>query len=270
MTKSIKFFSLFILLIGSAILVKAQRPTAMEIADKHLVEAFDKMDYWWKYCYNDKKDKKVDSLRNSGGHIYDYIENLISRFPESLTAEFPNAKAKGLYYVTSEDRKLRIFSWPAKIEGHNEPKFEFRDVAGFIAEGGRKYHDISNGTEGGYCSAITTIRTRKDTVIYLANYYTIRNGMKEEKLKAYSLIDNTIKEISAFHEGTKNPKQLWCQYNVSPENVRTTAPVIHFNPEKTKIYMPVTETHGSQTVLTSKYMVFVFNGFSYVYDKDAK
>lgn len=244
---------------------------AMQAADAHLVESFDRMDYWWKYCFADKKDKKVDSLRNSGGHIYDYIENLITKYPESLTSEFPGAKSKGLYYVNSDDGRLRIFSWPAKIEGHAEPKFEFRDVVGFKTDGGgRKYHDISNGTEGGYCSKITTVKCHKDTVIYFANYYTIRNGIKQETLKAYSIIDNDIKEISCFYEGAHNPKQLWCQYNVSPDNIRVTTPVIHFNPEKTKIYLPITNQKGSETVLTSMYKVFVFNGFSFIYDKNAK
>lgn len=241
-----------------------------EDADTRLAAYFDKMDYWWQYCYKDRTDKKVDSLRNSGGRIYDYVENIILKSPTALTTELPLAKEKGLHYVTADNGLFRIYSWQAKMEGHETPRLEFRDIAGYTTPSGRKYRDISNGSEGGFCTNITTIRTLDSNTVYVANYYSIENGEKLETLKAYSVIDNYLKEISVFQNGEKIPKQLWCQYTVPLNNAMESLPAIHFNEEKTKLYVPIVETQGESQVLTGKFMVYIFNGYLFVYVKDAQ
>jgi hypothetical protein len=248
----------------------SSKAQTQEWADSHIAGLFERMDYWCQYCYNDKKDRKVDSLRNAGGKIYDFIENIIVMYPYSLAAELPQAKEKGLHYVTSDDGELRIYSWEAKMEGHvGTPRYEFRDVAGFKTDMGRKYHDISNGTEGAYCTNITTLHTKKGITLYLANYYTYQNGIKTEKIRAYAILDNKISEMASFMKETKNPKQLWCDYTVSLDQLRNEKSEIHFSKDKTRLYVPVTEKNGNQYDLTGKYSVFVFNGFMFVYEKNA-
>jgi len=242
----------------------------LEWSDNRIAKLFDRMDYWGDFCYKDPHNKKVDSLRVSGGRIYDFVEDLIVMYPYALDGDFPKAKEKGLHYVTSDDGQLRIYSWLAKMEGHEGvPHAEYRDVAGFKTSAGRKYHDISNGTEGAYCTNITMVQTKKNIPIYLVNYYTVHDGIKMEKIKAYALKDGGIREISSFIDGTKNPKQLWCDYALERGHSETDAPEIHLSPDKQKLYVPVTERVGGRYVLTDKYEVFLFNGFMYINEKPA-
>jgi hypothetical protein len=262
---------IIIFLFAAFIAPVCARSQSFDWADTHLVSLFNRMDYWSKYCFNDPTDKKVDSLRNASGKIYDFIENIIVRFPASLTVELPKAKEKGLRYVSSEDNKVRIYSWQAKMEGHGtSPKFEYRDVAAYVYSSGRKYRDISNGTEGGFCTNITTIRNRDSNTIYIASYYSMSGSDKTEKLKAYQIENNFLKEISVFQVGEKVPKHLWCEYTLPSKETKYLLPAIHFNAAKTKLYVPATEMKGDRSVLTDKYLVYVFNGFMFVFDKDSE
>jgi hypothetical protein len=156
------------------------------------------------------------------------------------------------------------------MEGHETPRTEFRDIAGYTIATGRKYRDISNGSEGGFCTNITTIHTVDSGIVYVANYYSIENGEKLETLKAYSVINNYLKEISVFQNGEKIPKQLWCQYTAPLNSTIESLPAIHFNEEKTKLYVPIVEQNENQYVLSGKFMVYIFNGYLFVFVKDAE
>ena len=259
--------TLAFLVFSFSLLSSAQQ---LDWADAHLAGLFDRMNYWSNYCYNDPTDKKVDSLRNASGRIYDFIENIIVRFPSSMTAEFPKAKQKGLRYVSSEDNNMRVYSWQAKMEGHGpSPKSEYRDVAAYVYYGIRKYHDISNGTEGGLCTNITTIKNSDHNLIYIANFYSLKSGEKTEKLKAYQITEQALKEISVFQEGDRLPKHLWCEYTMPPVSSKYLLPGIHFNSSRSKLFVPATELQGDKSILTDRYLTYVFNGYVYVLDKDA-
>jgi len=234
-------------------------------ADNRLALLFDRMDYWCDYCYKDRTDRKLDSLRNASGRIYDFIESIIIHSPDALVAELPKAKAKGLNYATSADNKLRIYSWKAKKEGHGAQKYEYRDIGGFVTDKGRKYRDISNGTEGGICTGITTIKALDSSSMYMASYYALENGDKIEMMKVYAIEYNFLKEISVFKANDKRPKHLWCAYNIAANTNANLQPAIHFSDDKKKIFVPVTEkNNANKLVLTSKYLTYEFNGFEFI------
>ena len=242
----------------------------MDAADERIAFYFDRMDYWWNYCTNCNGvnlGKKLDSFRNASGRIYDYVENIIVQNPQAMVAEFPRSKEKGMHYVNSEDNKLRIFSWQARTEHWGRKDIAHRVVAGFVTDRGTKYRDIANGTEGGICTGIVTIRTKDSLTVYLATYYTFDSADKSETVKAYSIMGDVLKEVSIFKDGDKSPKHLWCRYGFPLGYARDTALATHFSEDYRKIFLPVVESIGHQSVLTGMFAVYVFNGYAFIRDR---
>ncbi len=118
MHHTLKTILLFTLIVTTQHVAQAQSMTDI---DKRMSARLDKITYWAEYNSNDEKISASDSLGDVNDRLTDYLKKVSVKYPQTITAPYPRAIKSGLTVITSDDNKLRCYSWDTRMGGtmHN-------------------------------------------------------------------------------------------------------------------------------------------------------
>lgn len=251
---------------------KAQTPYDVEQQIKSYMERIE----YWKFKYEPEDTSfgyevdRYDSLSYINDEFYNYMVEVCSSMPQLMSY---NMNIKDIKIATSHDKKLRTYSWE-QYERDNKSRYE--SVIQFITEHGS--HSKSNGQVGGkkisrFYEDIYTIKTKDEKTIYLLKCKNkLPNDLMRKAIVSYVLtkeIKDPIIMADAFQKDKTTLSFIDYYYdylsNYSFEDTKEEFD-IHLSKNNKKLYIPLVD--GEQ--MTGDWLVYVFNGYKFVYDKKAK
>ena len=124
--------------------------------------------------------------------------------------------------------------------------------------------EVSSGL---FYSDVYTIKTKTDKAMYMAlGAQKIAAGLFIKDLQAFTINNNTLNDSIKIFKTTKELLNN-IGYSFEATLVGDNDPSIKVSDDKQKIYIPVVTDEGR---VTSKHLVYVFDGNNYVFDKNAK
>jgi hypothetical protein len=248
----------------------ASAQTISEI-DAKLAHLLVKVDEWAEHDYNDTKISKEDSLNKANELLDHYLQKIGKKIPATIEADFPKAIKRGLTIVSSDDHKLRLYSWDTRMGG---TMILYSNMAQYADGKGTRVQDMKDtAIEGDYgCDyrGIATIHTKDNKTVYLVyEFAKVSTKDRYEAIEAFTIEGSSLKRIKIFKTKTKSLSTIGYGYDMfisADENDLTDIPEIHLSDDKKKLYIPVVQ--GDK--VTKHYIVYVFDGTDFVFDKNAK
>jgi len=267
--KYLFFFLIFVLL--SVSIGNAQ--SLIEI-DNKLVAYLNKITYWDEYDYKDNTVSKEDSLDKTNADLSNYLKKICSQNPATIRATFSNAQKMRLTIVSSNDNKLRLYSWDSRMGGTMR---YYEDLAQYQSNNGLMVCDMKDttmeGDYGGDYRSVVTIHTKEGKTVYMVQDYSIVSTKdRAESITAYTIEGESLKKISIFRTKNQSLNTIGYGYDVftsSDKFPKSDIPTIHFSKDKQKLYIPIVSGPYNEDV-TNKNLVYVFDGNNYVFDKNTK
>ena len=265
MHHTLKTTLLLILLIATQHAARAQSMTDI---DKHLAALLDKITYWAEYNGNDEKISASDSLGDVNDKLTAYLKKVSVKYPQTITAPYTKAIKSGLTVITSDDNKLRCYSWDTRMGG------TMRNYSDYIQyQGTNGMHlkcmdcDTVNIDYGGDYRGITTLHTQAGKTIYCLYTYSIGSTKdRGESIDAYEIAGNELKPANIFKTKTKKLSSIGYGYDMfASSDGDKDIPSIHFGKDNKRLYIPIVDGE----IVTAKYLVYVWDGNQWVFDKDA-
>lgn len=109
----------------------------MSMVEHTLSKKFQRIAYWRDYPKDDTTVAFDDSLGMANLDFQNSLLKIASTYPASLKYDFTLLQDSGLIIATSDDHRLRIYSWDSELGGtaHNFMSvFQFRGARGVQAE----------------------------------------------------------------------------------------------------------------------------------------
>jgi hypothetical protein len=235
--------------------------------DTKLAALLDKIAYW----DNDTTGKRDDSLEKANDRISAYIQKVGSKNSSTLSAAFPKAARGPLSVISSDDNKIRLYSWDTRMGGSMRLYY---DLIQYMTDNGVKVKDMRDpkAEEDYGCdyNGIFTIHTAGNKTIYLVCGYAIESTKdRHEAVEAYTIDGSVFKKFDLFKTKTKSLNTIgygYDQFASMGDDHQKDLPTIHLSKDFKNLYIPI--VNGE--ILTDKYLVYVFDGNNYVFDKNAK
>lgn len=168
--------------------------------------------------------------------------------------------------VASDDGNFRIYWWDTKLGG---TMVKYKAFAKYNTGSGVKMKMLSGEDEKDYGCAYKTIYTIKradNKMVYLV-LTTAATGVDDipEDINAYTIENGVLQDtIKIFKTAKKSYNSIGIDYDwQSADNEET----IHLTADKKKLYIPVIE---NDLKYTGKFLVYIFDGYHFVFDKNAK
>ncbi len=250
---------------------QAEAQSVKEI-DARLADYLDKITY---YVGNPgiEPGKKLDTLVNINKRMDAYLKQVCVAVPTTISANFPKAKEKGLNYVTSDDKKFRLYSWDSKSSGgtmqilydvaqyktgDNVKVVSIEDIDGYGGDPGIKY------------ASVKTLKNKDNTSIYLVmDAPRGTDGSVTGGVIAYTIAHDSLKTIPLFETKTKTYDYIsFTCSNRSFFDMEQSGykPGIVFDKKKQTLKVPIVlgET------CTRDYLTYKYDGNRFVFDKNVK
>ncbi len=231
-----------------------------------------KIAYWDVHRYDSTVVDGEDSLDKVNNDLANYLVKTFTNNKSTLTADFQ--KTVNTISIISDDYKLRLFSWDTRMGGTMRL---YSDMAQYQTYNGSKVVDMKDtSVEGDYGSdyrSITIIHTKSGKTVYLVKDYSIVSTKdRAESITAYVIENDLLKKFGLFHTKTKVLNSIGYGYDAFASAYKLKdkdIPTIHLNKDKQKLYIPIVGGPTGEDV-TEKFLVYVFDGNNYVFDKNAK
>ena len=216
-------------------------------------------------------DGKFDSLDVYDKRLLDYLTIELVKLPATLTYDFSKLKNTGIGILTSDDNIFRIYYWDIGGGAGSHSCDVLVQYNNMKSVNVKVLSDVSKMDEFTVSSGLSygdliTQQTKIGKTIYLATgFQKIAAGLYGYSIQAFAINDSLDTSIKIF----KTPKKLLnsIEYCIEASRFNDNHPWIKISDDKQKIYIPVVTEEGE---VTSKFLVYVFDGNNYVFDKNAK
>jgi len=251
-----------LLCIASILISFVSHAQALETIDTKVGQYFEHIDKW----VADRDNAAAsDSLAAVNDELSDYMNKILVKVPATLGYSF---KTQGLTYVSSDDGKIRFYDWDTQTGG---TMHFFTDLTQYSTTKGIKVHAIGKTSAredpGCFYKTITTVKT-KSNIVYVVSYATVgSNRDKGAGVEAYAIVNDKLVSVQLFKTKTKALSDISYSYDFFASGDIERFPEIHFSKDKKKLYVPIVDKKGA---FTKAFLVYVFNGNNYVFDKSAK
>lgn len=220
--------------------------------------------------------KRYDSLNAVNKETLSYLKKACTNNNNLLDSNISFQGHNTMTILTSTDHLFRIFCWDVM---HNGTAHSYNSVIQFKSGNTTKaiiLNDASQAVEGVISSGefytdLYTIHTKDHRTIYLLKGFMIlATGLGENEISAYSIEkENLNNNYPFFKAATKTLNSISFEYDLSTLQNRdyNSSPDIKVSADNTQIKIPLIKKNSK---ITSNYLVYKFNGYQFVFDKDAK
>ncbi len=220
-------------------------------------------------------ENRDDSLKAINKSLVNYLKTVGEKNPATLKARFnPN---EGIKILTSDDGLFRVYGWDVGNIGKAksfDAVFQYqsgKNTRTFVMNDASEISD----TEGVVCSGeyygeLYTIHTKDSGNVYLVfGYSSYASGLGGPSLTAYKLRSGKLISAYPFFNTTKETVgEISFTYDLEVAgNEHAYMPVIEISKDKQTIYIPVI---NKDEKVTTKDLVYKFDGNRFVYDKSAR
>jgi len=203
-------------------------------------------------------DSYYDLMIAANQDLSKYIYTLCKAYYKDGKMLFPAIKRNGVGVVTSDDSKLRFFSWDSWTGGTMR---RYGSIIQYVDKHGMHLDCIScdstfdNGT---YYDTIITLHTASAQTIYLAGCISVISSADAGiSFEAYIIKNDSLIKVDLFKKG----KQLATYVGYERDYVSCKDKDIHFSKDLKKIYVPTEANRDTK----ESYDVYVFNGKYFVF-----
>lgn len=233
-----------------------------------------KIDYWENNFESSDQDSMTIVVNNQ---LLQYLTTICKKNPATLKHDLNKTQSSRLQIITSSDGNFRIYFWD---DGYSGSARSYTALAQY-RDGNNKVHikTLNNGTdkeEGVICSgslvrALKTIKTKDGKTVYLTIERTILSrAYYMETICSYIIDHGKLKSnYPLFQTKTKTLSFIEFEVDFSAENKYPTG----YEDGETKIStdnktlsIPIIDNFSP----TGKFLTYKFNGYKFVYDKNAK
>ena len=147
----------------------------------------------------------------------------------------------------------------------------YNDLAQIQTAKGVKFQEMQDtASEGDYgCDyrSITTVHTKNNQNIYLViEEAVVSTKDRYEGITAFIIEGVSLKKLNAFKTKTKSLNSIGYGFDAFAHGQGTFVSEIHFSNDSRKLYVPIVKGE----TLTDNFLVYIFDGDNYVFDKNAK
>jgi hypothetical protein len=243
--------------------VRAQK---VQMVEAEILSYLSQIDYWDTFS---NQENAYDSSNLYNKKLLDYLAKVLAKNPATLEYGFPGLKNKGISILTSADKKFRIYCWDVGPGGGARSSNVILQYQKKTGTGVKVENDVSKADEysvssGLYYSAIYTIKTSTGKNVYLANgSQKIALGLYMRNIQAFTIENDTLNgNVKFFKTSKKAVNNINFTFESSLSGGKTTE--ITVSDDQRKLFIPVVLDDGKAT---GEYLVYVFDGEKYVYDK---
>lgn len=255
----------------------AAQPSVAQV-EQELANHLKHIQYWrFEYSAEDTtfagEVNPEDSVIAASKGLEAYLLDITQRQPATLRAFFKTLENTDLKIVTSDDKHFRIYCWDTQTGGTMKV---YKSVAQY-EDGGRTksvlLQDGKNSGEGdmmspGYYYLSIANVNAGGKHIYLPMYtaiYSTKDVMKG--IRALSIEGGELKDATIFQATNNTLDRIEYTYDYAANydfKKMKEDYVLHL--EKQKLYVPLVD--GDK--VTGKWLVYVFDGNKFVYNKNEK
>jgi hypothetical protein len=227
-----------------------------------LLVKFQRIDYWWGYSGDNTKIDKYDSLHKANTIFQEALTNITSKYSESLNYDFKLLKRSGLTIATSDDHRLRIYSWDTNEGG---TMHFFLNVYQWMA----KDHvyskavdaDAANpGDPGVFCTPIYTFHTPIKTYYLVINSAMYSTKDTYESVQSFCIGDKSLNDsVRIFKTQTGLNNSIGFSFDFFSVVDRPERPLglIRFDPARKQVRIPLVFENGT---VTHRSIVYTWTG----------
>ena len=256
-----RFVTISLILFTCCVQVHGQTIRQM---DERMAWYMDRLNYW--YSHADQTMGGADSLENNNDLFIDYLEKTVIQHDSSVFAPFPQAVKNGLNASYSTDSILRIYAWDRKDDPDKE---HMENIAAYMTYYNIRYTDLDSlekkGTPGYFYDSIIPVRTGEG--IAYVSFYHRDKPLHIEGVKVFGIVKHKITKLPLFKDKTGSYSEL--TYDYSPATGEDTGKgklLLHFNDKHDKLYIPVI----SDDIFAGKFVVYAFDGYKFVLEKNTR
>jgi len=264
-----------ILLVATASQVHGQ---SVQQVEQDILGYLSKIQYWrYEYSAEDTnfsaEVSPVDTIEVANRELLQYFLKVGVNNQTMLSAPFNLLEKADIKIVTSPDKKMRIYSWDTHTGG---TMHFFNTVAQYETGSGVTITEIRDKPEhykdsmipGNTYNLIYTMADKSGKKYYLPVYtaiYSTKDVMKG--IRAFSIENGKLLDAEIFKATNKTLSRIEYGYdymtNYSFKKMKEEY-TLYIN--KQKLYIPVVE--GEK--ITGRWLIYVWNGEQFVFDKNAK
>ncbi len=237
--------------------------------DMKLSVLLQKVNYWDEFDYHDPTSTTKDSLDKANDDLYQYLLRICVRAPATLKEELPKAMRNKMTMVSSQDKKLKLYSWDSRMGGSNH---YYENIAQYQTPDGVRAVDMRDSMtqdRGSDFEGIATIYSWSGKAIYLVRDYRILSARsRQERIRAFVLTDGRLKQLPLFKirsERTHEISIIYDQIKTSRRFPLKYMPEIHLSLDRQRLYVP---SVANDDEMTGRYYVYEFDGEQFVYHGD--
>ncbi len=250
-------------------------------ADNRLSELLDKIIYWRDNSSKDISEDGGDSISDANAELNNYLCSVSIKLP--MSTRFPIAEGKGLDVIIAPDNKVKVYSWDSWTGG---TMHRYYSLAAYQTNKGIKTSDVldlsdsahdrsatyyKDYSEGGYSlDEIIPVKDKKNATTYIL-FGNSRESTSEygELVIALRIENGALVNVPFFKTTTKTVKFISYYYNAGSSHYKGDLPKMHLSKDNKQLFIPIVSGPNGEDI-TNKYLVYVFDGNNYVFDKKAK
>lgn len=267
--KKLIIFTGFVLLLFS-VTIFGQSNIQIE---KELIGHIKNIDDWSVYK-NDFSEELTNKLYAENETFNKKLLKYTSENPATLKYAFPEL-SKHLFMATSEDGKLRAFSWDTNTGGTMHffnNVFQWEDKKGKVYSKNFESESESEGDPKSFITDIFTLKTKKETVYLVASTAILATSHNAQSVRLYKIkgveLQDDVKLIKTAEGLTDN---IGFQYNFFSVVDRPERPIRLFSFDKKtnslKFPVVIEDEENPLGRVTDKFIVYKFNGKYFVKSK---
>jgi hypothetical protein len=235
----------------------------MKAAEHILSTKFQRIAYWRDYPKDDMTVDIYDSLGKANIEFQSALLKIASTYPASLKYDFTILQDSGLTIATSDDHRLRIYSWDSELGGsaHNYlTVFQFQGARGVQANATDTTTNIEESGFGGYCTPIYTLHTPIKTYYLVINHYILSNKDITQGIETFCIKNGSLDgSVKLFKTKTGLHNGVSFDFNFFSVVNRPERPIIliDFDSVHSLIRIPVVLEDGT---VTNRSIVYRWTG----------
>ena len=216
-----------------------------------------------------------DSLEHNNKVLQNYLKETLTRYPGTIKATFEKIHKSEMRITTSDNGKVRIYDWDCLCGG---TMHIFNSILQYKTDSGMRvkvlypldseFTDAEWNGPGFFYRHIANVRSKSGKTFYMAikvgiyssalhsvgvKCFTIENGLINDSIKIIKTKNGLLNSIDVEVDYTELK-------SIKKE------PEVHFSDDNRKLYIPLIKDN----IATGKFLVYVFDGNNFVYDRNAK
>jgi outer membrane lipoprotein-sorting protein len=262
---------LHIVLLLGCVATQAQSVQQVELE----IQAHLKHIQYWRFEYSPEdtsfktKVSPEDSLVNANTMLVSYLMKVCSKQPELLRYNFKFPENSDMRIATSDDGKMRIYSWDANT-GENE--HDYYTVCQYLTANGvkavfdmefRKKSEPQKPTGNNFQKIIVVNASNITYYLAVSSDITTDNNVVKQIL-ALGVSGNELLDRVIFSTNGQSASSIKYTYNYSSNyDFRKMKEEYDIRLEKNKLYIPEVADYK----MTGKYVIYNFDGEKFVLGK---